>query len=161
MLETLKLTATLHRSDEMQFGEWPGAEEAFRLATVGGATAAGCGEKLGQLTVGSEADIVAYNLDSSSFYPPSNFLNQLVYAGGGCAIDTVIVAGKVIMSGNRLLTVDEDAVRAELSHRLPEIRETIEGSREAGQVLWPYLEAAYERSWKEWSKISGGGEVGA
>ena len=49
MFATLKTAALLHKLWEVDYEQWLGAEEAWRIATVGGATAAGDRDGLGSL----------------------------------------------------------------------------------------------------------------
>ena len=42
-----------------------------------------------------------------------NIVPNLVYAGSGHEVKTVIVAGKVLVRDGEVLTADEDAIRAE------------------------------------------------
>jgi len=48
-----------------------------------------------------------FDLDRQDIVP------NLVYAGSGHEVKTVMVAGKVLVRGGEVLTADEDAIRAE------------------------------------------------
>jgi cytosine/adenosine deaminase-related metal-dependent hydrolase len=43
--------------------------------------------------------------------PRSDVLGSLIYVETGASVDTVLVAGRVLVRGGRVLTVDEDGLR--------------------------------------------------
>ena len=85
------------------------------MATIEGAQAIGLGEKIGSLEVGKEADIILVDLTTPNMSPVlldpiRNIVPNLVYAGSGHEVKTVIVAGTVVMRDYHVLTVDEGTV---------------------------------------------------
>ena len=58
-------------------------------------------------------DLTAPNLSPVLLNPIRNIVPNLVYAGTGHEVKTVIVAGKVLVDDYQVLTVDEAAIRAE------------------------------------------------
>ncbi len=112
----MKLTALINKirySDPTVMPAW----EVLRMATIEGARAIGLDGKIGSLEVGKQADLILVDLTepnlSPSFQDPiRNIVPNLVYAGTGHEVKTVMVAGKVLMENGRLLSVDETAVVA-------------------------------------------------
>lgn len=77
------------------------AREAFNAATLGGATALGR-DDLGRLCPGAQADLVIVNqraLHYGAVYDP---IRSLVDCGVASDVDTVIVAGRVIMENRHI-----------------------------------------------------------
>jgi 5-methylthioadenosine/S-adenosylhomocysteine deaminase len=87
------------------------AEQAFMMATIGGARALHLENLIGSLEAGKRADIVLVDFDSLHQTPFYNVYSHLVYATKAADVNTVIINGKVIMREKRLLTLDENAIK--------------------------------------------------
>jgi 5-methylthioadenosine/S-adenosylhomocysteine deaminase len=87
------------------------AEEAFSLATIGGAAALHLEKEIGSLERGKRADLVLVNRDSLNQIPLYNVYSDLVYATKASDVETVIINGKIVMRDRRLLTLDETAIK--------------------------------------------------
>jgi 5-methylthioadenosine/S-adenosylhomocysteine deaminase len=88
------------------------------MATVEGARAIGLGDEVGSLEPGKQADLILVDLQAPNLSPVleapvRNIVPNLVYAASGHEVKTVIVAGRILMRDRQLLSMDEDAVRAE------------------------------------------------
>jgi len=128
---------------------WAGAEEAFQAATLGGARALGRDDDLGALEVGRLADIVLYRLDRIAFVPLNNPLRQLVYGETGASIDTVLVAGDIVMREGRLTRIDEAEILEEIAGEHARVEPLI---AEAERSVEPILESyrrIYQRCCRE------------
>jgi len=111
MVREMRLAALIHKSyvsDPLVVT----AEQSIEMATLGGAVAMGIDNKAGSLEPGKFADIILIDLRGLSLTPASNPVSNLVYSGSGDAVDTVIVNGQILMQGKRLLTLDEEKVKA-------------------------------------------------
>jgi 5-methylthioadenosine/S-adenosylhomocysteine deaminase len=101
-------------------------EDLLALATSEGAEAVGCTEELGSLEAGKRADVLLVNpqeLDLQPVYDPVFTASRCVH---GRDVETVIVDGKVVMKDRRLLTIDEEQLRARIDERWPRIMERFE-----------------------------------
>jgi len=87
------------------------------MATRDGARALGLGHQVGVLKPGYKADLILVDLKQAHLCPRHNLVANLVYAAHGSDVDTVIIDGQMIMEGRRMLTVDEETVRQEVSSR--------------------------------------------
>ena len=87
------------------------AEQAFAMATVGGALALHLENLIGSLEAGKRADIVLVDFDGLHQTPFYNVYSHLVYATKAADVNTVIINGKIIMREKRLLTLDENAIK--------------------------------------------------
>ena len=109
MIREMKLAACIHKVrlyDPMTMS----AETVLQMATVGGARAIGAEDRLGTLEQGKLADIALVNLDSVHMVPNNNFISDLVYAGCGADVDTVIIDGRVVMEQRNVKTLNEHEI---------------------------------------------------
>ena len=87
------------------------AEQAFELATIGGARALHMEKEIGSIEKGKRADLVLVNRDALNQIPLYNIYSDLVYATKASDVETVIINGRVVMRDRRLLTLDEAAIK--------------------------------------------------
>jgi 5-methylthioadenosine/S-adenosylhomocysteine deaminase len=87
------------------------AEQAFAMATIGGARALHLEDKIGSLEAGKRADIVIVNFDELHQTPMYNLYSHLVYATKTEDVRTVIINGVIVMRDRRLLTLDENVIK--------------------------------------------------
>jgi 5-methylthioadenosine/S-adenosylhomocysteine deaminase len=112
MFASLKQAALLHKLWGIDYERWPGAVEACRLATIGGARPAGDEDGLGLLEPGRRADVVMLDLESHVFTPLNDPLRQLALGTSTLAVDSVLVGGEWKLRGGRLVTVVEADILA-------------------------------------------------
>ncbi|NWF94526.1 MAG: amidohydrolase [Candidatus Thorarchaeota archaeon] len=86
------------------------AEQALEMATLGGARAMGLAGMTGSIAPGMCADIIVVSQDHVGLNPILNPVSNLVYAGSGRDVETVMVNGRLLMEERRLLTVDETSL---------------------------------------------------
>jgi 5-methylthioadenosine/S-adenosylhomocysteine deaminase len=89
------------------------AEEAFEMATLRGARALHLEKEIGSIEKGKRADLVIVDLDDLNQTPSYNIYSDLVYATKAADVRTVIVEGRVIMRDRRLLTLNEETIKAD------------------------------------------------
>jgi 5-methylthioadenosine/S-adenosylhomocysteine deaminase len=89
------------------------AEEAFEMATLRGARALHLEKEIGSIEKGKRADLVVVDLDDLNQTPFYNIYSDLVYATKAADVRTVIVEGRVIMRDRRLLTLNEETIKAD------------------------------------------------
>src|SRR6184192_4261561 len=89
------------------------AEQAFELATISGARALHLEKEIGSIEKGKRADLVVVDLDDLNQTPYYNIYSDLVYATKAADVRTVIVEGRVVMRDRRLLTLNEETIKAE------------------------------------------------
>lgn len=139
----MRLAAILPRVVEPNYERWPAAADAFRMATVSGARAAGLGGELGEIRTGLLADLVLLDLGANSFHPANDLLNQVVYCEVGSAVRTVLVGGRVVVRDGKLETVDEMALLAEADEIGRRIAGQLEPGGDLARRLQPYVRQAY------------------
>lgn len=100
----------------------PDAHDALRTATLGGATALGLGRSVGELIVGREADIIAVSLSGVQQVPAYDAVSALVFASSGRDVVLTVVAGREVYREGRVLTVDEQRLRARMTEIAKKLR---------------------------------------
>lgn len=88
------------------------ATEAIRLATLNNAKALGIDHVNGSLTIGKVADFIAIQLDEIETLPLYHPMSQLVYAASRHQVTDVWVAGKPLLKNRKLMTLDEEELKA-------------------------------------------------
>src|SRR5262245_2334884 len=88
------------------------AREAVEMATIGGARALHLEDRIGSLEAGKKADVIVLGLDAPHAIPLYNVYSHLAYALKADDVETVIVDGRPLMEGRRLLTLDPAAIAA-------------------------------------------------
>lgn len=88
------------------------APEALAMATIGGARALHMEEEIGSIEIGKRADLILVDLSALHLTPMYNFYSHLVYAAKASDVSDTIVNGRVLMRNRRLLTLNEEAVKA-------------------------------------------------
>ncbi len=104
-------TAKLHKAARLDPSVMP-ASAVLRMATVDGARALGLDRFIGTLVPGKQADMILVRTDAPRMTPLYHPDSALVYAASGADVDTVLIAGRVVVDRRRVTTMDLDAVRA-------------------------------------------------
>jgi 5-methylthioadenosine/S-adenosylhomocysteine deaminase len=110
MWEEMDTAAKLHK----EFSGDPkvvNAEQAFAMATIGGARALHLDKLIGSLEAGKRADIVIVDWDTIDQVPFYNYYSHLVYVTKASNVRTVVIDGRVVMLNRRLLTLNENAIK--------------------------------------------------
>ncbi len=89
------------------------AQEAFEMATIRGARALHLDKEIGSIEKGKRADLLIVDLDDLNQTPYYNIYSDLVYATKAGDVRTVIIEGRVVMRDRRLLTLEEEAIKAD------------------------------------------------
>jgi 5-methylthioadenosine/S-adenosylhomocysteine deaminase len=140
-----RLAALLHKIDHPDFSTWPTAPEILEAMTGAGARAMGLEDDIGRIRVGARADIILIDLDGPVYTPFVNLANHLVYGEDGRSVWLVMVDGRVVVRDGRVLTVDEDAVRAEVRKLMPAWVQALEPAAAWAKRLHPAFEEVVRR----------------
>ena len=143
MFGALKTAGLLHKLWEIDYEQWPGAREVWRMATLGGARAAGEADALGSLEPGRRADLVLLDLESLVFTPLNDPLRQLVFGSPGRAVHSVLVGGRWTLRAGELTGIDEAGVLAEGRETGPEVVARHDEGFRVGQQLLASVRAGW------------------
>jgi 5-methylthioadenosine/S-adenosylhomocysteine deaminase len=105
MFETMRLAAYLQRVSTLN-AQAMAPRQVIDMATQGGAIAPG-----------AKADLVLVDLNAAHIQPVGDVLASLVYNARGSDVDAVIVDGRILVEGKRVLGLDEGALLDECRDR--------------------------------------------
>jgi len=109
LMEEIDLAAKLAKISKMD----PlalNAKSVVEMATIDGARALHMEEEIGSLEAGKKADLILISLDEPNAVPMYDVYAQIAYSLKGSDVETVVIGGRIVMRGRKLLTVDEPAV---------------------------------------------------
>jgi 5-methylthioadenosine/S-adenosylhomocysteine deaminase len=112
MFEAMRTASFLHKLTTRD-PRAVGAKAVLEMATIGGARALGMERRIGSLEPGKRADVIVVNMSTARQTPMYDPVSHLVYATRGDDVQAMVVNGKVLMRGRRVLTLDERAILAE------------------------------------------------
>ncbi len=99
------------------------SEMALEMATLNGARALRTHSYAGSLEAGKKADFITINTDAPHLQPVWNPAATAVFAAQGGDVDTVVIDGRVIMRAREVLTMDEEAILANVRGRFRGVAE--------------------------------------
>jgi guanine deaminase len=108
MFESMRLASLVSKVQGPDWQNWITTDEVLQAATIGSARALGFGDKLGRIAPGFKADIVFLDSRHINMIPLNNITNSLVHAEDGGSVESVMVGGRLVVSGRKLLHVDMD-----------------------------------------------------
>ena len=100
------------------------AQSVLNMATLEAAKVLGLEKEIGSLEVGKQADLILINLNQPHLTPLYHPFSHLVYAASGADVDTVFIAGQMVMRQRKLLTLDWEEIRKRVVKISGEIRPT-------------------------------------
>ena len=121
MWEEIRLAALLHKLKAADPTAVP-APMALAMATRMGAAAVGLDDRVGQLRVGMQADLIQVDFSRLRQEPLYDVYSHLVYVLDSQDVVTTIVAGRILMREGRVLSLDGEALRADVRRKRDEIR---------------------------------------
>jgi cytosine/adenosine deaminase-related metal-dependent hydrolase len=141
-----KVAGLLHNIAGPAHEDWPGPTEILNAVTSGGSKAMRLPVPAGRIAEGHAADLILLDLNSLPFTPLNDLRRQLVYCENGSSVVTAIVNGDIVMENRELLTVDEEALKAEARSLAGEFAEYMEHCKSAADELEPYYRQMYLKS---------------
>jgi 5-methylthioadenosine/S-adenosylhomocysteine deaminase len=117
----MEAAALVHKGTSLDPTVVP-ALAVVRMATLDGAEALGLGDQIGAIDGGRRADLIQVRLDAPHLIPRYDIFSHLVYSAKAEDVDTVVGEGKIRMHQRRLLTLDEAAMRSEVTRMSDRIR---------------------------------------
>jgi len=119
MFSAMKTTIAVQRALDNANEEHPGEQDRVRLrcadviefATIDGAKAASLDRKVGSISIGKAADVILVDATSLGMTPLNNPAGAIVYNAHAGMVDTVLVNGRVVKRGGKLVGIDIAALR--------------------------------------------------
>ena len=109
MFEEMKTAAYLQKVNTME----PTSIKAYdilKMATIEGAKVLGMDKEIGTLEPGKKADMIFIKTDRIHLCPDNDVCSNIVYSANGADVDTVMIDGKIIMQGRKMVNLDEREV---------------------------------------------------
>jgi 5-methylthioadenosine/S-adenosylhomocysteine deaminase len=85
-------------------------EDAMTMATIDAARALRWDHEIGSLETGKAADVVVVDAENTRLTPSYNPVGTLVRYAVGTDVESVVVAGRVVVDAGRVLSVDEPSL---------------------------------------------------
>ncbi len=122
MLGEMRTSALLAKGVSGEASALPAAR-VLEMATLGGANALGLGDNIGSLLPNKAADLVAVDLSRLETQPVYDPVSQLLYAASRNQVSDVWIAGRHVLKGRMLTTLDEIELRERVSRWQTRINE--------------------------------------
>ncbi len=101
--------------------------QCLEMGTINGAKAMGIADKTGSLVPGKRADIILLRASDINMLPFHDGHSAVLHSANTSNVDTVIVDGKVLKFGGKILSVNVDDVRREAMESFYLLRERAGG----------------------------------
>jgi cytosine/adenosine deaminase-related metal-dependent hydrolase len=147
VFQAMKMFCLLAAVSEPEPGP-PLAHEVLRHATLGNARTAGFESELGAIRPGYRADLVLIDLNDVAYLPYNSAARQLVYTEAGRGVETVIVEGRVVIRQRKVQTIDEDALRREVTSLMRHFIADYDAVVASRKRALPHMLEAHRRVWQ-------------
>ena len=126
ILESMRITAITQKqiADD---ATWFKSSMALEMAGPESAAVLGMRGQIGELTVGSCADVILVDVSGFHCQPMHDLAAALVYSVQPSDVQTTIVDGRVLMRDRQLMTINREALLAEFRLRAREITDRTHG----------------------------------
>ncbi|NVO17248.1 MAG: amidohydrolase [Rhodoplanes sp.] len=121
MHEVMRIAVMLQRPSEPDRRRWPTAADGLRMATSAGGAVMRCAG-LGRIVPGAPADFVLHDLATPAWTPLNDPLTQLVFGASGSTVDTVVIDGRIVVEGGRIVAFDPEPVLREAKDLVRHLR---------------------------------------
>jgi 5-methylthioadenosine/S-adenosylhomocysteine deaminase len=147
MFQEMRLVLRLHRVPGMD-DVVPNSAQVLRMATMGGALTTGFTGRIGAVERGKAADLVLLPWKSLAFPyldPDIAVVDAVVHRARAAAVDTVLVAGEVVLKDGRPTRVDKAAALEELAAALrAPLAPHEEQRRRLARAVFPHVKRFYD-----------------
>ena len=99
------------------------ARKALELGTIEGARSMGLDDKIGSLKPGKRADLIAISPSALNMAVVTDPAHLVLEAAGPENVDTVVVDGRILKRGGKLVALDTPRVIADARTALAGVRE--------------------------------------
>jgi 5-methylthioadenosine/S-adenosylhomocysteine deaminase len=112
MFATMRAAVGLQRARALSPDVYPTVADVLRMATIEGAAILDLADRVGSLSPGKKADLVVLDPGAVNFAPRTDWLAQIVFNGQPANVEAVVVDGRVLKAGGRLVGVSAPAAVA-------------------------------------------------
>jgi 5-methylthioadenosine/S-adenosylhomocysteine deaminase len=148
MLQEMRLVLRAHRQPGID-AEHPSTDDVLRMATEHGAATTPFAGRIGNLSVGSAADLAVLDWREMT-WPYQDALTPLVdvivMRAKAKAVETVMVAGEVIYRDRHFTRIDQDAILDEIADTLARpLTDAESARRHLATAVFPHVRAFYDK----------------
>lgn len=147
MLSEMRLVMRAHREPGLA-SPAPSAANVLKMATMHGAATTSFGSSIGNLSVGSQADLVMFDWNSVTWPhqdPDPSFIDVLLHRAKSNAVKHVMIAGDIVYADGTFTHIDRDAVLSEIAKRLAQPLTDDETAMKAlAHDMMPHVRAFYD-----------------
>jgi 5-methylthioadenosine/S-adenosylhomocysteine deaminase len=136
--EAMRLAAGLSRIHGRPPEAWVSAREVLHAATEGGAKALGFGN-IGRIEKGWKADLVLLDLGALHYVPLNDLATQVVFGEDGTGVESVMIGGRWVVRGRRLLTVDVAKLRRDAEAAVERLMKANAEAKALSDALHPHV----------------------
>ena len=153
ILQEMRLVENIHHMPRggVAYDYCPSGADVFRMATLGGARASTFDEEIGALLVGRQADavLIDYEAISQPYLDPRVAPHDVILRLANAShVDTVMVAGEVLVAGGVYQRQDEAAIARRLAEfAAQEPAEHVQRFFDAIGPARPYVAAFFEKNY--------------
>lgn len=123
----MNLAALIHKAQTGDPTAVP-SRAALEMATRLGARALGMDDRIGHLAPGMQADLIQVDVSRTDAMPVYDIVSHLVYLLDAADVTTTIVAGQVLMQDRRILSLDQNQLRADARGIAAQVRAQVDDS---------------------------------
>lgn len=146
MWTVAKAAGLIHKLSDPEYRNWPKAPEVLDCLIGGAARAMQLSGQVGMIKEGYQADLILLDLNSLNFTPLNDLHRQLVFCEDGTSVEMTMVAGKIVYRNGKLLTLDEEAIKAEVRELMSDYKKEIDAISDSASRLEPYYREMYLRA---------------
>lgn len=117
LFEEMKIAAIVNKLNSSSPTTLP-VEQLMKMVTTNAAHAIGLQDKIGSISKGKKADIIAINTNRPHLQPWHNDLAQLIYSVRGCDVTEVLIDGKMLLYDGKFLNNDVKEILDEVKKRV-------------------------------------------
>jgi len=139
MFEAMRMAAYVSRIVAPDPADWLGTWEVLELGTTGGAKVLGMSEHIGRIAPGFKADIVFLDLANVNFVPMNDVANQIVNCEDSSAVDSVMIGGRMVLSGRQFVSFDFAALRGKVEAATGRLRGVNMETRERMEAMAEFV----------------------
>ncbi|MCX5514373.1 amidohydrolase [Kaistia algarum] len=146
IFDVMRAAGLIHAVATPEYTRLVSSREILKAATIVGARTALLDQVTGSLTVGKKADLLVLKMSGFNWTPLNDICHHLVYCENGSSIETVMVAGNIVVQDGKLTTIDEDAILEEVHELVPAWLAQHAEVEKRNQVFRPYFAEMHRRA---------------
>lgn len=139
MFEAMRVGSSISRVLTPDFERWIDSAEMIAMATTGSARTMGFEGRLGRIAPGQKAALVFLDLGHINYVPLGELARQIAFTENGSAVDSVMIAGRMVLDHGRITTLDEAKLRRDVAAAAERLYEKNAPIRAASERLRPFV----------------------